>query len=310
MAAHNDLQHITQSNIATAAKNELCSFRADDVRSQTVAGGGLSIIGLGSANGRFGTQQATQMQSNVCNSGSQSLDSNTLDLLLQKVVNNDAVQAWSTCMNNNGHGLRSLIERNGDVLILRLWWVANFNVSTVTVVDSDITGVTGACAQTHWPGTGLSIGSGQIIKQCQWDRQSAVTFTVNTNGGGTVFTMPPPVSPSAVRPSAVPAQKPDFERCVVDSDIEACKRATEAEKQKCFGEGDSSACTHVAQAQRQTCSASDFRCQQQAACVGALANDLKLWGDRNCRNNAQAPECLPLTSRINTAQITKCSGIF
>jgi hypothetical protein len=241
-AAHNINERLDQSNIAINAKASLCSSSSRGSGSGTGLG-----VGYGGASLNFNNQQMNQAKANSCNNEQQSLDQNNLDIVLQNFVNNEAVHAWQDCMNKQGQGLRSLLERKGDNVIIKLWWVDRVGISSVSVTnDAQISGVSGPCAQSPWPKKGTEIKSFPLTYMCTQAGKQEVAFAVQTDRDSTTFFVP-----AYAPPATAPARS--------DRDL-------------CF-DGNSGACTREAAAHKQTCGngPNSLNCQREAQCLDDMA---------------------------------------
>jgi hypothetical protein len=207
MAAHNETQRLNVANIATEAKAGLCTQGQQTSSRDTH--GDLDILyvgseGYGKGGGNYDQSQIDDLKQSACSHNGNSLDSHSLDVLLQNVVNNDAVAAWRECMSNGGQGLRSLIQRNGDELILQLWWQdRGVGVPTVTVTDASISGLIGSCVDAPWPPRGMTIGSAVRQHVCTRKGDERVTLSVETDHGSTLFAIPAKITIPQPQPQPV-----------------------------------------------------------------------------------------------------------
>ncbi|OAH40738.1 hypothetical protein AX289_29340 [Methylorubrum populi] len=268
-AAHNINQSFRTTNMASDVKNAMCNTSSGSTSSNRSGSGGLVVFGAFGMKGRGANQQIQQMRNQVCSSSQNELSDNQLDQALSNLVDHESVAAWRACMDNQGTGLIGTIERDEDLVVVRLQWVARFDVDRAAIQAVQVSGV--ECPSMWAPGT--AVGSVPLIVQCNGSRAKAVSIVVQTDRDA--IRLRSPVVQIAI-PQEAPAQ-----------DATPAK----SERERCF-DGESSLCDKLARENTARCARSggspvDMRmCQQESILLqdmstGTAERDRACAGDRN-----------------------------
>lgn len=233
-AAHNINQSFRTTNMASDVKNAMCNTSSGSTSSNRSGSGGLVVFGAFGMKGGGANQQIQQMQNQVCSSGQNELNDSQLDQTLSNLVDHESVAAWRACMDNQGTGLIGTIERDEDLVVLRLRWVARFDVDRAAIQSVQVSGV--ECPSIWEPGT--AVGSVPLIVQCNGSRAKAVSIVVQTDRDAIRLRSPVvqvaiPQEPSARE--ATPA-KSERDRCL-DGETSLCDKLARENAAKCARSG-------------------------------------------------------------------------
>jgi hypothetical protein len=189
---HDTYQNINKDSEKSQYQQNLCDTSSSLNQNGTSAGGGISIAGIGDANGNYGNTNLSDLRHKYCSGASGSMSNDDFQSLVKVTIDPFIVQNWSECMASEGKGLYGNVDVNSNDLLFTLEWQGFGGVNTATIdKPAQITGATcdsavltkGVILQDRVP----------LTEICHRLGDNAVTLVLNTNRGSKVLRLGPPI---------------------------------------------------------------------------------------------------------------------